>query len=158
MKLVDQTLFGGKDDPVEVRGNCFPACIASILGISLNDVPHFYQLYHELDMQDQWQKIVQWCHLQGHGIMCWEEVHMNAFMHASLKGCLVIVSGESPRFKGGMHAVVGRLNGVGGYDLVHDPHPSRDGLVPRTAEMYELLFALTPRHLEEGGYDDEGEA
>ena len=46
MKPVDQTLFG------EGRGNCLPACIASVLELPLEAVPHFV-------LEDDWVGALQ---------------------------------------------------------------------------------------------------
>ena len=40
MKKVYQTKFGGKDAPDEEKGNCWQACVASILEIPLEDAMH----------------------------------------------------------------------------------------------------------------------
>ena len=44
MKLQQQTKFGGEDAPIEKRGNCFAACLASIVGVDLDTVPNFCAL------------------------------------------------------------------------------------------------------------------
>ena len=43
MKRIYQSLFGSPDGPVDQLGNCYPARIASLLDMDLDEVPHFYQ-------------------------------------------------------------------------------------------------------------------
>lgn len=141
---VDQTLFGGLDAPKEERGNCYPACLASMLSLRLEDIPHFYGVATktpdglDVTVNDDWPQIMAWAHSQGWSVLSWPWRDLNDFMHGSLKGALVIVSGKSPRFASCEHAVVGRLTGDGGWELVHDPHPSRDGLdgTPTSVEVW----------------------
>src|SRR5687768_10683453 len=50
MRPVDQTLFG-----VGV-GNCFPACVSTITGIPLADIPNFCALYAGPDWYAHFQR------------------------------------------------------------------------------------------------------
>lgn len=113
MKKVFQTKFGEK-------GNCFEACLASILEKKIDEVPTLgsdegwlYKLsdflaplglfYIEIDPENnEERKVIQAMYEDGTDIY-----HF--------------VNGISPR--GGEHAVVG-LNGK----IVHDPHPGGKGL------------------------------
>lgn len=107
MRPVDQTVFGVPD------GNCFPACLASILHIPLNDIPSFCKY------TDWWERFSQWLSYRGYyaiPITYNEESDIPGFH---------ILSGKSPRgdFQ---HSVVAMGN-----DIVHDPHPSRAGIEDR---------------------------
>jgi hypothetical protein len=42
MKPVSQTKFGGAQHEVSERGNCWEACLASILEVSLDDIGNFH--------------------------------------------------------------------------------------------------------------------
>lgn len=133
MTPVDQTQFG------DGKGNCFPACVASILGRSIDDVPNF------IETGDMDVALREWLHPQGlraitlrffHDPMkCDEElmdlVAMTRAYIITWPDDHLILSGYSPRppvnGRALHHAVVGRVAGWG-FETVHDPHPSRDGL------------------------------
>jgi hypothetical protein len=112
---VDQDRFG----PIE--GNCFSACVASILDLNLVDVPRF------MDDGERWlNTFFRWLaerglqpDYYGHPDWCAAE---SAPSRDIPKG-YSIMSGWSPRHENTLHSVVAR-DGV----MVHDPHPSRAGL------------------------------
>ena len=110
MKGVMQTKFG--DD-----GNCFAACLASILELELDQVPD----YDGRTDSGWWRKYNIWltkefglsmCHI-ARGDGSWFIDDCNTFH---------LCSGLSPR--GLEHSCVGK-NGR----IVHDPHPSNEGLL-----------------------------
>lgn len=106
MRFIDQRHFDG--DPVP--GDCVRACIATILGLELDDVPHFVQLYDcewAAEMQD-------WCEARG------VVAEWRSGWHPTKEPAML--SGPSPRT--GRHAVVMQHG-----EIIHDPHPSRLGLV-----------------------------
>jgi len=107
MKPVDQT------DLTSTHGNCLSACVASILELSLADVPWF-----SLAGEQWWDVLAAWVRTRGLGVTYYVPL---GEMHAP-RG-YSIVGGASPRFPGATHACVA-------YDgnVVHDPHPSRVGL------------------------------
>ena len=107
MRPVDQTILDSN------RGNCFTACIASILELPLNAVPHFV-----LFGDEWWDAFLAWL----------AELGLSASIYPTSDDAYVppgwtIAGGPSKRFAGRMHACVA-LDGI----VVHDPHPSRDGL------------------------------
>lgn len=115
MKPVDQILFCENGD----RGDCQRACIASLLELDIADVPHF----NEEDDAVLFHKSLN-RFLRNYGLIHIETSPVN-FSQVALKEhapCYHMIYGESPR--GNYHAVVA-LDGV----IVHDPHPSRLGLV-----------------------------
>jgi hypothetical protein len=137
MKPIDQTRFGfdGKD---EAPGNCWAACIASILELELDELPDEVPFWEE------------------HGIKSWEPYKNHMFKwlfdrELTLidvqcgKICyngpqeffqpLCILSGPSPRNNRVNHAVVSC-----GTNIIHDPHPSRDGLVGDPNEWWYEFF------------------
>jgi len=104
MRPVDQTTYGIHD------GDCFSACVASILEISIEDVPLFLGPHGDA--------FLPWLADRG----------LSASLYERRRGDRVprgfsIAGGPSERFAGRMHACVA-LDGI----VVHDPHPSRDGL------------------------------
>ena len=110
---VDQTKFG----PVE--GNCFSACVASILEIPLDDVPQFMA-------GDWWANFSAWCAARNVVPRYWPCKAWCESTDAPFLGVPTghsIMTGESPRHPGVLHAVVARDG-----EMVHDPNPSRAGV------------------------------
>lgn len=132
MRPVHQDLFGAPD--AEVVGNCYPACIASLLECDLSDVPHVYQLHRDNDAA--LTELLAWLQPRGFTIMChpWGD-----WVHRWLNGALVIMSGKSPRGDWS-HAVIGRIT-ADGWSLVHDPHPDGTGIVGEP-ETFEFIVKM----------------
>lgn len=144
---VIQTRVGGN---LVAPGNCFAACIAAILGVSLEDVPDEVELINrtkrhkgEGDSQfyqrcwgKYWVELSTWLRdrfglgmmeldpkcFHGTGLLCDDDAYM-------------IASGKSPR--GLEHCVICK-----GMDVVHDPHPDGGGLVNETNEWRWILFVV----------------
>lgn len=123
MKPVTQTEFGK-------RGNCWLACIASVLDVPLESVPDVTDLYeaNERGEGKSARAIVKHWLMSEHGLYLYH-------LHAGLVPLVRprgyhIMSGKGPR--GYLHACVGH-EGV----IVHDPHPDRSGLVEVTE--YEVF-------------------
>lgn len=119
MTGVDQEFLSDPDNGVQ--GDCWRACIATILGLPRDTVPHFIQ-----DHGDEWLEATEeWLVANGHPKL----YHFpTRFPIADPLRPLVILVGPSPR--GVAHGVV--ADATTG-EIVHDPHPSRDGLVSRSA-------------------------
>ena len=142
---VTQTKVVVKNEKGEevVRGNCYAACIASILEVPITEVPNVEVFFH-LD-NGYWNEVML-TFLQSKG---WElcsddmlkrfhgndpKLYIRGFdfkgtdengwipEYYEYKDKYYLVSGKSPR---GVHHICIYKNG----ELVHDPHPSRDGLV-----------------------------
>lgn len=128
VKKVYQTKFG------KPEGNCFSACIASILEVGIDDVP----CYHE-DKGVWYRKYQQWLRsykLDFVAISDWQgegkEVCPNVYS---------IVGGISPRNL--PHSVV-----YFGLDMVHDPHPEGGGVRDITEWIY-LVPMFPERNIQE---------
>lgn len=108
MRLIDQTTFG---DP---GGNCFSACVATVLGLPISEVPYF------MGHADWCGAFNAWLLRRGYYAMFLvvEDVNPDTFPWPP---GYYIAGGRSSR---GGHAVVAR-----GAAIVHDPHPWRSGLV-----------------------------
>ncbi len=108
MKPIDQNTFGAPG------GNCFSACVASLLEISINEVPYFME-----DQNDWWDYFSEWLKPFGFYPLCFVLKQSN-FYHPS---GYHILSGQSSR---GPHSVVAFKD-----EIIHDPHPEREGLLTR---------------------------
>lgn len=108
MKPVTQTKFGGEE------GNCLQACLASILEIDIEEIPWFGADAFWVDRKNEW-------------LAQFDLAAIDIDVSSSYKGNWKylgyhLINGPSPRGDF-WHAVVGK-NGR----MVHDPHPSGDGL------------------------------
>lgn len=120
---IDQTILAG--DPKR-KGNCVAACVASILGLPLDRVPHFIEFGIAYGDSDDVQAVSSgnnwWAmmlgFLAGHGLWVTE---LEKVTDADPDEYL-LVAGMSPR--GVLHQVVYREG-----RLWHDPHPSRAGVL-----------------------------
>lgn len=120
---VDQTIFGDGENGRPV-GNCWQACVASLLDLPLDKVPHF-----ALECPNLWFMSTRLFVIEhsGFDLGC----YIPDFPITFPGGC-VIGTGRSPRGNFN-HAVI--LDGVCG-EMIHDPHPSRDGLADHVIEVF----------------------
>jgi hypothetical protein len=111
-------------------GDCLKCCVASILELPYETVPHFVKA-------DRWYG-VPWFHglwdfLKPMGL----DAHcFNGENWSETDPEFAIVTGKSPRFKGIYHAVVYQR----GKGLVFDPHPSRAGILYDMPVSYMGFF------------------
>lgn len=105
---IDQTRMAGQG----AGGNCVQACVASMLELAIEDVPHFLEI---APRPDHWELAFDdW--LEMRGII---SVRMQG--HYIFEG-FYLATGATAR--GTRHMCVYR----DGY-LAHDPHPSKSGLL-----------------------------
>lgn len=126
MTPVDQTTFGNPG------GNCFSACVASLLGLAIEDVPYFMGEPDELG--HLWTgRLDAWLEPRGLYALHFDILDRERYDRANLwpKG-FYILGGMSPR---GAHAVVAQ-----GKNVVHDPHPNREGLL--SVDGFTLILAI----------------
>lgn len=121
--------------PGAINGDCLRACLATILDLAADDVPHFMAS----DLDTWYQRVTDWLKPRGLAWLCmnWPATYMPdqvLNLHP-----VVMVGGKSPRGPWG-HFVVGQI-GPHGYRLLHDPHPSRAGIVGEP-EDFVLLVRL----------------
>lgn len=111
--MYDMTIM---HDPPKAIGNCFQACVASLLGLPLAEVPHFCEPVRHWE-----RRFHQW--LAARDLFAVEaslKVPDSLFLSPRT---MCILTGDSPR---GRHAVIGRVTpGADGFEYVHDPHPER---------------------------------
>lgn len=140
MKPVDQTRFGIEEHLTEAPGNCWPACIASILECDLSNVPDEADFWEPgMTHSQSWRlyepAVHKWLHERGLLLL---EVKCSAvFFSGQRFDPLCIMSGPSPRNPEVNHAVVGCGN-----EIIHDPHPSRAGLVTTDTDKLWYEFFL----------------
>lgn len=125
---VDQTTFGTP------RGNCFAACVASILGLDVADVPNFCYLYEDVEW---YEKFLEWLKPRGFGALTQQFPGDPDPFFAWAARCAPsipwIAGGSTER---GLHCTV-----YVGTELWHDPNPhfGRRGL----DEVHDATFLLT---------------
>jgi hypothetical protein len=131
---VDQTVLRTPDDPTGPPGNCFAACIASILECSIDDVPH--PTVDERDGEGwtrpggYWERLGAWLASVGYySVEIIGKTRPWTTLDLELPGVYsyAIAHGDGPR--GCKHSIVVRLGELCGDELAHDPHPSRSGLL-----------------------------
>ncbi len=123
MKPVEQTIM--HDQEKGVIGNCFQACIASLLEIPLEEVPHFVEGNQDAYF---WRKELNvWLAPRGLSfveIWCPNLANFRWYADEQLANVgYYVLSGPSPRQKNVEHAVIAK-----GGEIVFDPHPSKAGL------------------------------
>lgn len=129
MKPVDQTTFG------HPGGNCFSACVASILGLPISEVPYF--MGEPGEPGGKWAgRLSEFLRPRGYYAL-----HFNIDPERLDREVLwpegyFIRCGKSAR---GDHAVVAK-----GAEVVHDPHPSRAGLLSTDAMCVICSLDLEP--------------
>jgi len=151
MKPVDMIDVPKKGDKASV-GDCFRACIASIFETKVGEVPHFMMIdkrakFHWTYSLDQWlaPQGLWFCDFPA-AVKTW-----NVFV--PLDGLYAIGSGYSPRFPASFHSVVVRLHRIDGLTIVHDPHPSRAGVVDD--EFVNVGMFMSRRFTCPGGQDED---
>lgn len=102
--------------PVDQRtsNDCLRCCVATVLGLRYEEVGDFA-------VARQAEALIRWAATKGLAVV-YLQACGDGEMISVLGSGLWIASG--PTFRGTRHAVVYR-----GPELVHDPHPSRSGLL-----------------------------
>lgn len=116
MKPVDQEFL--HDPENNSVGDCFRACIASVLEVPVAAVPHFALL------GNRWSLVAEnYCESLGRELL-WSDGKPPEKLHA-------IVTVQSPRNTDVRHSVV-----YHGGEMVHDPHPDKSGGKPIGGYFY----------------------
>ncbi len=129
MKPIDQTTFGFPD------GNCYSACLASIFEVPLADTPQGLGR----DPIGAIRRINDWLAPRGLSLVAHTYDARKAWLPPA--DPWVILQGRSPRGEF-LHATVGR-----GGEVIHDPHPSRGGLVGHKREVHLFVTPEERRRL-----------
>ena len=116
-------------------GDCFRACIASLLEMPAEKVPHFYEPggAAALRRTNDWlaQFGYAYAEVASNQLIGWDREYLGNF----------IAVGPSPRGDF-LHAVIGNGGGQN-WEIVHDPHPSRDGIESLT--RIGFIVAINPK-------------
>lgn len=117
MKPVSQTVLYGED--AYGNGNCFDACLASLMELPLWMVPHFYQMWGR---PDRFKRLDLWLDLFGLELEFTDDLNSTDTREPPQ---FYIVSGPSPRNPNTGHAVIFDRDSK---SMVHDPHYSGLGI------------------------------
>lgn len=125
------------------RGDCFSACLASLLELPLYAVPKFRKEETETGI-NMMAAARQWCRerfglslitIQMQEIETGKDIRiMGAF-----EGTPCIAGGVSPNLPDCLHAVVGEIRNGLNFHLTHDPNPSGKGIVGYPKHLYFLV-------------------
>lgn len=142
MKPVDQTRFHISEPLEGPPGNCYAACLASLFEVNLSDFPDEAETWKPgMGHRQSWRlylpRIHAWIRERGYVLMEVQKPHL--FYEGERFDPFCIISGPSPRNAEIQHAVVGC-----GLEIVHDPHPSRAGLLTIDDKpwWYEFLVPI----------------
>lgn len=111
--------------PQPTPTSCFRACVATIFGVPVDDVPKCC----DGDSWD-WTAFQRWLarHLGMQAVELWLNPDRPILYPVPFR-IPVIVTGPSPRpCLSGRHAVVGVTKGLDGFEMLHDPHESGEFL------------------------------
>lgn len=133
MKPVDQAIL---DDAPGARSDCFRACVASVLELARDEVPHFFD-YEEPSADAGLAVLEEWLRRRS---LSFTILILPAPLPADLRyfvrghyiQCGRVFGGET------VHAVVGA-----GGEQVHDPNPLRRGVRPYADDTFALYLITT---------------
>lgn len=119
MVPVMQTIIPTADNP-DLKGDCFRACVASIMEMPIDQVPHFCE-------HRNWEeRLDDWLYKFGLAHAC-IRINVNADhgYHGPMdRGIEVLVGGRTNRHPTRLHSVVACTLGGGlQWEYTHDPHP-----------------------------------
>lgn len=121
---INQTIFDNK------FGNCYAACLASILEIPLDNVP-----FPDGNDNNFWTIYCNWFKSNN---ACIVTIQKNDFIPPE---SYLIGTVKSPRFENSDHAVV-----IFGGKIIHDPHPSKASLSDNLNDVthIDFIFPIDP--------------
>lgn len=116
MFKIDRTRFGGKDSPIYGQGNCFQACVATVLQIPLEEA-----FNHASYADDEWlPEFNKWLEQYGLGCIFVEMSQEKPASTTAIKGINIAECMSKTLYHGERHAVVICDN----FELFHDPNPN----------------------------------
>jgi len=123
---IDQTILHDPDNGQ--YGDCQRACVASLLEIPIEEVPHFLETGIDADFNKKYGEFLESRNLFQ------LIINANSSYIFPVK-CYHFIYGLTER--GTLHGVIG-LNGK----MVHDPHPSRSGLLESDKDNWVFAFLV----------------
>lgn len=127
MTPVDQRVIASTP---EAPGDCLSACVASVLDLPLDEVPLFAA------MPDWLGAFTRWLDARGLALV-YLAFGKDEWPWLPPRDLPLIVGGQSPRGPWG-HAVIGIWRD-GAMEVLHDPHPSRAGILGDPTRVYLLV-------------------
>ncbi len=119
MTPVDQRIM--HDPNNGVYGDCMRACVASLLDLNIENVPHFFESGNPSEFNATLAAFLKSQGLAELNVR-WRDMFDHDYVFRGVKGVYHLIAG---RTKGGAwHAVVGKDG-----RMVHDPHPKRLGVL-----------------------------
>lgn len=137
MKPVDQTILNPD------TGNCFSACLASIIELELEEVPNFLEIAGG-DANQMFNLARAWT-IRNFGCTILR-VLPDGITTDTSKPVPCIAGGVAPHYPNGFHAVVGHIRGNGTFVLDHDPSQVKAGLSGKPLFLY-FLVPVNPERL-----------
>ena len=140
---IDQTKFGADRHDPETAGDCYVACVASILEVPLGSLPHFCTL--DPDWVAEMNKILA----ERFGLVILGVPLVDGAVSgygAIADGTWCIISGKSPRGDW-LHSTVGQYRFEGGIcslKFVHDPHPDHNFFGNEPPTEAEFFVCVDP--------------
>ena len=143
MIKIYQTKFGGIDAPVEERGNCWQAAVASILELPIGEVPNIIEWNEDMVWFDNFR---EWLEQYGLGA-----IGLSTDGNITIQGYHLIECKSTTLKNGELHVVVG-LN----EKIVHDPNPN----AATTGEVvdYIVFTTLDPARARKPLHNEKGQA
>mmetsp|Transcript_6084 Transcript_6084/g.6822 ORF Transcript_6084/g.6822 Transcript_6084/m.6822 type:complete len:139 (+) Transcript_6084:199-615(+) len=127
-----------QDDFSPARGNALQACVASIFGMPLNDVPNF------IAMPEGYEAAIKRFYLKqkkdGECIKIIIDGSCNSNIPKEYNNMFCMLRGKSPRGDFG-HVVVAKYICHEKFDMVHDPKPDETFLDTKEAYGWCLFFS-----------------
>ncbi len=139
MRPTEQTRTGGPAS--ETPGNCFSACVASILEVSLEDVPHHVG-------EDWWERWQEWLAERNLGFLSVQLTESGELPLGWYPDSYALLAADSPRGPW-LHCVVWK-----GGEIVWDPSPERSTGVGQWRDL-TWIVPLDPAGLLEGKGEQE---
>jgi len=142
MKPVKQSIL--HDPENNQYGDCFRACIASLLELPIDEVPH---VLNSPKPSRWYEDILQWLGKRGlayieYRVTDEDMKHWQLLWGVDNLHIYHIITGQSPRDKKIYHSVIG-LNG----QIVFDPHPDNTGLVSIKSYGFIINACTKPLNL-----------
>lgn len=123
MKPIDQQIMHDPDNGI--YGDCQRACVASLLDLPASKVPHFFESGDENKFDNAFHDFLKSKNL-------WQLVTGEVTFR---EDCYHMIYGKTER--GTLHAVIAFCG-----EIVHDPHPSRAGLLESGRDNWIYAFLV----------------